>query len=71
MLFKLSNLNSNLSLTLGYLNLALNNLALISKQKLPVTILTIFVSAGKLLQDNSISEALKVQTRLAYFCQFI
>ena len=25
MLFKLSNLNSNLALTLGYLNLALNN----------------------------------------------
>ena len=29
MLFKLSNLNSNLALTLGYLNPALNNLALI------------------------------------------
>jgi len=28
MLFKLSNLNSNLSLTLGYLNPALNNSAL-------------------------------------------
>ena len=28
MLFKLSNLNSNLALTLGYLNRALNNLAL-------------------------------------------
>ena len=28
MLFKLSNLNSNLGLTLGYLNLALNNSAL-------------------------------------------
>ena len=27
MLFKLSNLNSNRALTLGYLNLALNNLA--------------------------------------------
>ena len=27
MLFKLSNLNSNLALTLGYLNPALNNLA--------------------------------------------
>jgi len=27
MLFKLSNLNSNLALTLGYLNAALNNLA--------------------------------------------
>ena len=27
MLFKLSNLNSNLALTLGYLNLALNNSA--------------------------------------------
>ena len=26
MLFKLSNLNANLALTLGYLNLALNNL---------------------------------------------
>ena len=31
MLFKLSNLNSNLALTLGYLNPALNNLALGSK----------------------------------------
>ena len=29
MLFKLSNLNSNLSLTLGYLNPALNNSALV------------------------------------------
>ena len=29
MLFKLSNLNSNLALTLGYLNLALNNWALV------------------------------------------
>ena len=28
MFFKLSNLNSNLALTLGYLNPALNNLAL-------------------------------------------
>ena len=28
MLFKLSNLNSNLALTLGYLNPALNNLTL-------------------------------------------
>ena len=31
MLFNLSNLNSNLALTLGYLNLALNNSALVSK----------------------------------------
>ena len=31
MLFKLSNLNSNLALTLGYLNPALNNSALGSK----------------------------------------
>ena len=30
MLFKLSNLNSNLALTLGYLNPALNNSALMS-----------------------------------------
>ena len=30
MLFKLSNLNSNLTLTLGYLNLALNNSAQVS-----------------------------------------
>ena len=30
MLSKLSNLNSNLTLTLGYLNPALNNLALMS-----------------------------------------
>ena len=29
MLFKLSNLNSNLALTLGYLNPALNNSALV------------------------------------------
>ena len=29
MLFKLSNLNSNLALTLGYLNLAVNNSALV------------------------------------------
>ena len=29
MLFKLSNLNSNLALTLGYLNPALNNWALV------------------------------------------
>ena len=32
MLFQLSNLNSNLALTLGYLNPALNNLALESKR---------------------------------------
>ena len=31
MLFKLSNLNSNLAPTLGYLNQALNNLALMFK----------------------------------------
>ena len=31
MLFKLSNLNSNLALTLGYLNPALNNSAQVSK----------------------------------------
>ena len=31
MLFKLSNLNSNLALTLGYLNPALNNSALMAK----------------------------------------
>ena len=31
MLFNLSNLNSNLALTLGYLNPALNNLAQASK----------------------------------------
>ena len=34
MLFKLSNLNSNLALTLGYLNPALNNSALAFRQKL-------------------------------------
>ena len=33
MLFKLSNLNSNLALTLGYLNPALNNSALFIKYK--------------------------------------
>ena len=33
MLFKLSNLNSNLALTLGYLNPALNNSALFFKLK--------------------------------------
>ena len=32
MLFKLSNLNTNLVLTLGYLNPALNNSALIESQ---------------------------------------
>ena len=32
MLFKLSNLNSNLALTQGYLNPALNNSALVYKQ---------------------------------------
>ena len=32
MLFELSNLNSNLALTLGYLNPALNNSALDAKQ---------------------------------------
>ena len=35
MLFKLSNLNSNLALTLGYLNPALNNLAQENKFMLP------------------------------------
>ena len=33
MLFKLSNLNSNLALTLGYLNPALNNSALNNMRK--------------------------------------
>ena len=33
MVFKLSNLNSNISLTLGYLNPALNNLALMVKTR--------------------------------------
>ena len=33
MLFKLSNLNSNLALILGYLNPALNNSALINEGK--------------------------------------
>ena len=37
----------------------------------PLKIFIILVSAAKLLQDNSISEALKVQTRLAYFGQVI
>ena len=32
MLFKLSNLNSNLALTLGYLNLALNNSAQVAAE---------------------------------------
>ena len=32
MLFKLSNLNSNLGLTLGYLNPALNNSALVANK---------------------------------------
>ena len=36
MLFKLSNLNSNLALTLGYLNPALNNLALVYMQCFPL-----------------------------------
>jgi len=34
MLFKLSNLNSNLALTLGYLNPALNNSALRKKKEI-------------------------------------
>ena len=37
----------------------------------PLKIFIILVSAAKLLQDNSISEALNVQTRLAYFGQVI
>ena len=36
MLFKLSNLNSNLALTLGYLNPALNNSALIFIERVRV-----------------------------------
>ena len=32
MLFKLSNLNSNLALTLGYLNKALNNSAQVARK---------------------------------------
>ena len=35
MLFKLSNLNSNLALILGYLNPALNNSAQVVKRHLP------------------------------------
>ena len=34
MFFKLSNLNSNLALTLGYLNPALNNSALVNQPKI-------------------------------------
>ena len=37
MLFKLSNLNSNLALTLGYLNPALNNSAQLFEGRLALT----------------------------------
>ena len=39
MLFKLSNLNSNLALTLDYLNPALNNSALLNKLKAMLRVL--------------------------------
>ena len=39
MLFKLSNLNSNLALTLGYLNPALNNTGLAVKSPITGTLL--------------------------------
>ena len=49
MLFKLSNLNSNLALTLGYLNPALNNSALGAYQ-----IFTIFSKCSMfILQQNN------------------
>ena len=44
MLFKLSNLNSNLALTLGYLNPALNNSALSTKVCLCVLIVVVGVA---------------------------
>ena len=40
MLFKLSNLNSNLALTLDYLNPALNNSALLNKLKAMLRVLS-------------------------------
>ena len=45
MLFKLSNLNSDLTLTLGYLNPALNNSALIIYLKM-VTVLLFYYFVG-------------------------
>ena len=47
MLFKLSNLNSSLTLTLGYLNPALNNLALMKKHNK-------FPRKGEGLDGNSV-----------------
>ena len=46
MLFKLSNLNSNLALTLGYLNPALNNLALSTKVCLCVLKMSVLIVVG-------------------------
>ena len=50
MLFKLSNLNSNLALTLGYLNPALNNSALLFKQTLRLRLTILRVSKSCLFQ---------------------
>ena len=47
MLFKLSNLNSNLALTLGYLNPALNNSALKNCKSLSVADLVVYMEKEK------------------------
>ena len=53
MLFKLSNLNSNLALTLGYLNPALNNSAQILKQSQFLPYLSYrYTSLGDLYFDS-------------------
>ena len=51
MLFKLSNLNSNLSLTLGYLNPALNNSA---QESSTVCFLRFFCDDGTCRKTNLI-----------------
>ena len=51
MLFKLSNLNSNLALTLGYLNPALNNSALYNIYEYLVSKLSLEVDLQRILQS--------------------
>ena len=51
MLFKLSNLNSNLALTLGYLNPALNNSAQLFKGQLALTRVS-FLVFKSIFSDN-------------------
>ena len=64
MLFKLSNLNSNLALTLGYLNPALNNSALNSSRSL------LLWSSGLLFCKTSGPFSAPVTTRRRYRGQF-